>query len=111
MSDKSFTVLTKQDQLLRQCHPVVGFCTNHVQCVIEKVCGFELFNTRPYHNYETWSDGYKVRATEESGIMDVRHGRDGTRLLEVSAEDLDDAIAAYAEAVRLWRDRPAEVAP
>ena len=32
------------------------------QIVIEKICGFELFNTYPYHNYETWADGYKIYA-------------------------------------------------
>jgi hypothetical protein len=27
---------------------------------IEVVGGFERYNTRPYHNYETWSIGYAV---------------------------------------------------
>lgn len=30
--------------------------------VIEVIGGFEAFNTRPYHNYETWGQGYRVTA-------------------------------------------------
>lgn len=26
--------------------------------------GFELFNTRPYHNYETWSDGWVAECAD-----------------------------------------------
>lgn len=56
------------------------------------VSGFERFNTRPYHNYETWGQGWRV---EGRGIT-------------VEREDLDDAIneweakvtAAYCEAPR-----------
>jgi hypothetical protein len=47
------------------------------------VSGFEKFNTRPYHNYETWGDGYRV----EGRGVDVEH------------EDLDEAIAAWSLAV------------
>ena len=28
---------------------------------IELRCGFELFNTHPYHNYETWSNGWYAK--------------------------------------------------
>jgi hypothetical protein len=52
---------------------------DHVQLAIYKVSGFELFNTRQYHNYETWSDGYIIRDGE----------------VIVTAEDLDDAIRLY----------------
>ena len=44
---------------------------------IEFIRGFELFNTRPYHNYENWSDGYRIKT--HNGIV-------------VQAEDLDDAL-------------------
>jgi hypothetical protein len=47
-----------------------------VQVKIEKICGFELFNTRPYHNYENWSDGYRITSGN----------------IVAEAEDLDDAI-------------------
>jgi len=74
MSDKPFKKLNLIDQQLRKLFPVGMF--DGVQVKIEKICGFELFNTRNYHNYETWSDGYQITA---GGIV-------------VSAEDLDDAI-------------------
>lgn len=55
---------------------------------IEFISGFELFNTRPYHNYETWSQGYRVRGL-------------GVRF---EAEDLDDALAGWAKHVARKRD-------
>jgi len=27
---------------------------------LEFIIGFELFNTRPYHNYEDWSQGWRL---------------------------------------------------
>lgn len=104
MSDKKQAELWEVDRLLRQAHPVVGMCSMHTQVTIEKICGFELFNTRPYHNYETWSDGYRISAGEESGLMDYRHNRGGERLLVVQAEDLDDAVREYVAAVDLARE-------
>lgn len=92
MSDKPRDRLNELDRLLRQAKPVVGFTSDHVQLTIEKVCGFELFNTRPYHNYETWSDGYRISDGE----------------VRVQAEDLDDAVRLYAEVVAMApEDRPA----
>lgn len=79
MSDKAFADLNELDQLLRRAYPT-GM-RDGVDVTITKVTGFELFNTRPYHNYETWSDGY--RAT------------DGT--VSASAEDLDDCIRLLCE--------------
>lgn len=54
-----------------------------VDVTIELLCGFELFNTRPYHNYEAWSQGWRVRGQG----------------LRVEREDLDDAIRAWCELV------------
>ena len=51
--------------------------------LITMVNGFELFNTRPYHNYETWSDGYRIT----DGITTVER------------EDLDDAVRAFVDEV------------
>lgn len=56
---------------------------------IEYIYGFEKFNTRPYHNYETWSGGYRV--------SDPRFG------LKVEREDLDDALAEWAKQVTTKR--------
>lgn len=74
MSNKYPNSLSKEDQLLRQAYPPIQF--SGVQVTIEKICGFELFNDRPYHNYETWSDGYRAS--------------DG--FYKVEAEDLDDCV-------------------
>jgi hypothetical protein len=48
---------------------------------IELINGFELFNTRAYHNYETWSDGWKIS--------------DGN--ITVKGEDLDDAVNIFVK--------------
>jgi hypothetical protein len=73
------------DDLIRQtacCGMTVG-----TVMVIEFISGFELFNTRPYHNYETWSQGYRV------------HGLG----VKVESEDLDDAIREWSVAVKSKR--------
>jgi len=54
-----------------------------VICTIEMIGGFELFNSRPYHNYETWSAGYVVKSGKN-----YPH-------LEVNSEDLDDAVRIF----------------
>lgn len=77
MSNKLRSELNELDRLLRKAKPPTAM--SGVQLTIEKVCGFELHNTRPYHNYETFSDGYRVS--------------DGT--ITVAAEDLDDAVRLY----------------
>lgn len=78
MSEKAFGKLNILDQRLRRAYPT-GMMTG-VQVVIRKIIGFELFNTKPYHNYETWSDGYEAT--------------DGT--YRVQAEDLDECIRRLA---------------
>lgn len=98
MSDKKRSELWEIDRLLREAHPVVGMCSTHVQVTIEKVCGFELFNTRAYHNYETWSDGYRLTAGVETGLITPLHNRP-EHPLSVQAEDLDDAVRLYVERV------------
>lgn len=77
MPDKPFAQLGEIDRDLRRALPPSE--RTGVQVTIEKLCGFELFNTRPYHNYETFSDGYRVYDDE----VDVR------------AEDLDDAVSLF----------------
>lgn len=78
MSDKPFDQLTSTDQQLRRMFPT-GM-REGTDVVIRKVTGFELYNSRPYHNYETWSDGYEVE----------------TETLFAHAEDLDDALKILA---------------
>jgi len=69
------------DRMLRSLFPA-GPDTTTVMATIEVIGGFELFNTRPYHNYETWGQGYRITA---NGIT-------------VVAEDLDDAL-------NLWKTK------
>lgn len=73
------------DRKLREVHPIKGFCSDHTVLTIELCQGFELFNTRPYHNYETWSDGWFIR--DENGVK----GR---------GEDLDQAVEDYLRALQ-----------
>jgi hypothetical protein len=46
-----------------------------VHVTIEYFSGFELFNTRPYHNYETWSAGFRVKGlgvtVEREGLVEA----------------------------------------
>lgn len=81
MSDKSRDKINSLDMAVRRAARC-GMTTGTVM-VIEFISGFELFNTRPYHNYETWSQGWRV------------HGRG----IFVEREDLDDAVNEWAELV------------
>ncbi len=83
MSNKPFDKLNALDTALRHAKPAHGPDVPDIKLTIELIHGFELFNTRPYHNYETWSDGWRIS--------------DGTTTVE--AEDLDDAVAKFVEAV------------
>ena len=80
MSNKPYDKLDPVDALLRTTLPVGMF--DGTLLTIRMIMGFELFNTRPYHNYENWSTGYVV---EGQGII-------------AKAEDLDDAV-------RFWVDK------
>jgi len=77
MSNKPFTRLNELDQKLRRIKPVD--MSDTTKLTIRMINGFELFNTRPYHNYETWADGYIVEDEE----------------IKVQSEDLDDAINEF----------------
>ena len=86
MSNKAHSRLTPTDRILRETIAATGeteWGEDGTLVTIAFVSGFEKFNTRPYHNYETWGDGYRV---EGRGVA-VEH------------EDLDEAIAAWPLAV------------
>ena len=85
MPNKPWKELNIIDQQLRTATP--PGMDSGVQVSIHKIFGFELFNTRPYHNYETWSDGYRV---EGEGIT-------------IEAEDLDEAVALWISRVKKKR--------
>jgi hypothetical protein len=88
MSNKSFNLLNEIDRKLRTHFPV-GMNTPNVRLKIELLNGFEIFQTRPYHNLETWSDGYLLTDTE-TGV-------------NFSAEDLDDAVDGFIKKVNEYR--------
>lgn len=76
MSNKPWHKLNSIDHELRRLFPP-SMGSPPVQLIIKKISGFELFNTRPYHNYETFSDGWRIEVP-------------GSFVVE--AEDLDDAV-------------------
>ncbi len=86
MSDKPLSKLNPLDILVRN----TARCgmTDGTVMRIEFISGFEKFNTRSYHNYETWAQGWRVTGL---GIA-------------VEREDLDDAVAVWAENVKRKRD-------
>jgi len=86
MSNKELNQLNILDRKLREYfQPFMNGKTESV-VKIELINGFEIFNTRPYHNYETWSNGYRI-THEKSGI-------------QFEAEDLDDAIYGFIEKMK-----------
>ena len=82
MPNKAWKELNVLDKAIRRARPV-GMDQGDL-LTIRRIAGFELFNNRPYHNHENWSDGYVV---EGQGI-------------KVSKEDLDDAVYAWCAAYR-----------
>lgn len=89
MSNKSWEELTEQDRLIRFYADDGVWGPNHVNLTIEYISGFEIFNTRPYHNYEDWGQGYRVTG---NGLV-------------VEREDLDDAVRAWCDLRAQMPDR------
>lgn len=81
MSNKVREKLDPVDQVIRRLLPERMTNGTETLLTIEYICGFELFNTRRYHNYESWSTGYRVTCED----------------IVVEAEDLDDAIRKFEE--------------
>ncbi len=52
---------------------------------IEMIRGFEKFNTRPYHCYETWCSGWRITDPR------LKHG--------IEREHLQDAVAEWLAAL------------
>ena len=86
MPNKDWNKLNELDRLLHQTFPTQMWTDNQTICTIRMFGGFELFNTRPYHNYENWSSGYEVTSPL---YPDIR----------IIAEDLDDAIKLFNKEV------------
>jgi hypothetical protein len=85
MPNKDWNKLWPTDDFLRRLFGTRMWKDNETICTIRMFGGFEFFNTRPYHNYETWSDGYEV----SSPLYDIK----------VTAEDLDDALRIFQRKV------------
>lgn len=79
MSRKSWKELNEIDRVIRTASP--PGMDDGVHVTIEYFTGFELFNTSRYHNYETFSGGYRV-----TGLG-----------FTAEAEDLDDAVKAWSD--------------
>lgn len=88
MSNKSFDKLNDLDRRLRRCFGLEMWSNGETLCTIRLFGGFEIFNTRPYHNYETWANGYEITTGERYGNISV------------SSEDLDDAITLLEKAIQ-----------
>lgn len=78
MSNKDFNKLNILDQAIRKELPTGS--NSGVHLTIEFFSAFEAFNTRPYHNHDTWADGYRLR--DDQGYT-------------AESEDLDDLIGMW----------------
>ncbi len=100
MSNKPLKALSSPDIDLRLSSPV-GM-EEGIKQVILRRAGFEIFNTRPYHNYETWSDGYNVLGRRDGKAMSHEEtarlvaGERSDHYLVIAGEDLDDAVRRFA---------------
>ena len=90
MSNKSFEKLWKIEQRIRCLFPTRMWANNETIVSIRFFGGFELFNTRPYHNYETWSEGWEITSGDRFGNI------------RVQAEDLDDAYFLFESKMEEW---------
>jgi hypothetical protein len=79
---RNYEQISKDDLAIRRMFSAEATNTlSHktVLATIEVIGGFELFNTYPYHNYETWGQGYRITS---QGVT-------------VESEYLDDAIELW----------------
>jgi hypothetical protein len=88
MSRLPIDCLDPVDRELRLLKPVTML--EGTKLYIELINGFELFNTTQYHNYETFSDGWRIT--------------DGK--IAVEGEDLLDAVRAFREKFLKEKDNP-----
>lgn len=88
MSNKAWNRINELDKLIRTTLKLGMDSGTFLK--IEYIYGFEMFNTRPYHNYETWSGGYRV--------TDEHHN------IVIAAEDLDDALIAWKKQLECTHD-------
>lgn len=59
------------ETLVRHYYGLLGMHDNgKVFLSIEFYGGFEYFNTRPYHNYETWGHGWRIKIISDKECKD-----------------------------------------
>ena len=75
-------MLDINDQI-KKLYPIEMASKNNV--TIQFITGFELQNTRPYHNYETWSQEWRIFEGDNFYTSKVK----------ACAEHLNDAIALF----------------
>lgn len=99
---KQFDKLLPEDQRLKRAFPIRMTDDVETRVTITLVTGFELFNTRPYHNLETWSSGYNAVISEKDTPNLEEHER------HISAEDLDVLLDRIEAALKKNRERSAD---
>lgn len=82
MSNKPFNQLLHIEQTVRLGKQHLD-AVDGTRLIIEFISGFEKFNTRPHHNYESWGQGWRITDPETD--------------ITLEREDLDDAIYAWRE--------------
>jgi len=92
MPDKEWNKLWLIDQKLRRLFPTQMWDNNETIVTITMYGGFEFFNTRAYHNYENWSEGYRITTGKRYGEFTVE------------AEDFDDAIRKLEEKMIQYKE-------
>ncbi len=93
MPNKKWDQLTCIDRKLRRLFPTQMWKNDEIIVTIEMFGGFEFFNTRPYHNYENWSAGYRIKTGDRYGNI------------VVTAEDLDDALRLLEKELEKFHGR------
>lgn len=88
MSNKAWDKINELDRLIQRTLKLGMDSGTFLK--IEYIYGFEKFNTRPYHNYETWAGGYRVTDTRNNVV--------------VEREDLDDALLTWKKQVECKHD-------
>lgn len=114
MSDKPYPKLDRADRALREASHI-GM-EDGVKQIILRRAGFELSNSRPYHNYETWSDEYQVLGrtdgkamTRDEAVALLATGwQPGCPYLSATAEDLDDACVRFVAHLKAAQAEVAE---
>lgn len=105
MPDKTWNRLNPIDIDLRMVNHV-GMEDGIKQLIIRH-CGFELYNTRPYHNYETWSDGWHVFGRRDGKAVSAdkmweayrNYHENREEYILVSREDLDTAVNEFIKTI------------